>query len=273
MHQPVHFGGSTEISTETNACYKETMPCYPTLPTLQPQFHHPIIPSPIAPQHHHTITPSPHHPIAQSPHHPQKRRVRRTSRMTRCQRWSHHHLKTSWRGRSTLETALVSPPHHIPPHISPPSPRHHRSSASYPPRATATRATPDSTHRPLHTDPCHGTLTTLTTRGGGAVFHGKVVHGGRGSFGRALSIRYLGDDVRVAELPRGQGAIPTAWMGSGLPEGVVDGMALDDPAVGDAFPLVWTDPLFGTRGTTPVSVQEWSKGVAVNEEKLDVLPS
>ena len=59
-------------------------------------------------------------------------------------------------------------------------------------------------------------------------------------------------------------------MGSGLPEGVVDGMALDDPAVSDTFPLVWTDPLFGTRGSTPVSVQEWSKGVAVNEEKLDV---
>ena len=57
----------------------------------------------------------------------------------------------------------------------------------------------------------------------------------------------------------------------GLPEGMEDGAPLDHPALQSQgrFPLAWKDPLFGLRGSAPVTVQEWSKGVAVNEEKLD----
>ena len=96
-------------------------------------------------------------------------------------------------------------------------------------------------------------------------FHGRAVHGGRGSFGRSVSLRYLGDGVVVGGLNR-RFAVPTAWSmaaGGGLPEGVEDGVPLDHPA------LAWEDPLFGLRASTPVSVQEWPKGVAVNEEELD----
>ena len=104
-------------------------------------------------------------------------------------------------------------------------------------------------------------------------FHGRAVHGGRGSFGRSVSLRYLGDDVVVGGLNR-RFAVPTAWSmaaGGRLPEGVEDGVPLDHPALRSEgrFPLAWEDPLFGLRASTPVSVQEWSKGVAVNEEKLD----
>jgi ectoine hydroxylase-related dioxygenase (phytanoyl-CoA dioxygenase family) len=121
-------------------------------------------------------------------------------------------------------------------------------------------------------------------------FHGGVVHGGRGSFGRALSLRYLGDDVVVGGLQkRCRFAVPTAWSAAaasaatvgeeeeeaagvgGLPKGVKDGAPLDHPVLQSEgrFPLAWEDPLFGLRGFAPVTVQEWSKGVAVNEEQLD----
>ena len=88
-----------------------------------------------------------------------------------------------------------------------------------------------------------------------------------------MSLRYLGDDVVVGGLNR-RFAVPTAWSmaaGGRLPEGVEDGVPLDHPALRSEgrFPLAWEDPLFGLRASTPVSVQEWSKGVAVNEEKLD----
>ena len=49
--------------------------------------------------------------------------------------------------------------------------------------------------------------------------------------------------------------------------GLDDGATLQDANEVEGglprFPLAWTDPFFGKRGTSPVTVQEWSKGVAV----------
>ena len=71
-------------------------------------------------------------------------------------------------------------------------------------------------------------------------------------------LRFVGDDV-VFDRPRfesGRCAIPT------------DDPRLADgaPLASDSFPVCFVDPLFGA-ASTPVSVVEWSKGVAVSEEK------
>ena len=59
----------------------------------------------------------------------------------------------------------------------------------------------------------------------------------------------------------GRCAIPTFD-----PVGLPDRARLDDH---EAFPLCFKDPFFGTRGRSPTSLLEWSKGVAVNEERGD----
>ena len=49
-----------------------------------------------------------------------------------------------------------------------------------------------------------------------------------------------------------------------------DGPPQGAPLAGHArFPVAWEDPLFGKRGRAPVSVVEWSKGIAVAEERSD----
>ena len=67
---------------------------------------------------------------------------------------------------------------------------------------------------------------------------------------------------RGVDRPRfesGRCAIPTD------DPGLADGAPL---ASSDEFPVCFVDPLFGA-ASTPVSVVEWSKGVAVSEEKGD----
>ena len=96
--------------------------------------------------------------------------------------------------------------------------------------------------------------------GDALVFDARCVHGGPGCFGRSLVLRFVGDDV-VFDRPRfesGRCAIPT------------DDPRLADgaPLASDSFPVCFVDPLFGA-ASTPVSVVEWSKGVAVSEEKGD----
>ena len=99
--------------------------------------------------------------------------------------------------------------------------------------------------------------------GDAVVFDGRIVHGGAGSFGRALVLRFVGDDVTFsrARFDSGRCAIPTRD-----PIGLADGAPLADH---DDFPVCFVDPFFGTRGASPVSVLEWSKGRAVNEERGD----
>ena len=97
--------------------------------------------------------------------------------------------------------------------------------------------------------------------GDALVFDARCVHGGPGCFGRSLVLRFVGDDV-VFDRPRfesGRCAIPTD------DPGLADGAPL---ASSDEFPVCFVDPLFGA-ASTPVSVVEWSKGVAVSEEKGD----
>ena len=96
--------------------------------------------------------------------------------------------------------------------------------------------------------------------GDALVFDARCVHGGPGCFGRSLVLRFVGDDV-VFDRPRfesGRCAIPTS------DPGLADGA----PLASDSFPVCFVDPLFGA-ASTPVSVVEWSKGVAVSEEKGD----
>mmetsp|Transcript_1140 Transcript_1140/g.3333 ORF Transcript_1140/g.3333 Transcript_1140/m.3333 type:complete len:344 (-) Transcript_1140:4-1035(-) len=99
--------------------------------------------------------------------------------------------------------------------------------------------------------------------GDAIVFDARLLHGGPGSFGRSLVLRFAGDDVRFSRsrFESGRCAIPTA------DPGLADGAALSESS--DDFPLCFRDPLFGKRGSTPVSVVEWSKGVAVSEERGD----
>ena len=101
--------------------------------------------------------------------------------------------------------------------------------------------------------------------GDAVVFHGRTIHGGPGSFGRTIVLRFIGDDVRFsrARMESNRCAIPTAD-----PVGLADGALLCE-ANHDAFPPCFTDPFFGTRGTSPTSTIEWSKGIAVNEERGD----
>ena len=97
--------------------------------------------------------------------------------------------------------------------------------------------------------------------GDALVFDARCVHGGPGCFGRSLVLRFVGDDV-VFDRPRfesGRCAIPTS------DPLLADGAPL---ASSDEFPVCFVDPLFGA-ASTPVSVVEWSKGVAVSEEKGD----
>ena len=98
--------------------------------------------------------------------------------------------------------------------------------------------------------------------GDAVVFDGRLVHGGAGSFGRALVLRFVGDDVVFsrARFDSGQTAIPTR------DPGLADGARLADHV---DFPVCYVDPFFGKRGASPVSVLEWSKGRAVNEERGD----
>ena len=98
--------------------------------------------------------------------------------------------------------------------------------------------------------------------GDAVVFDGRTVHGGAGSFGRALVLRFVGDDVVFsrARFDSGRTAIPTR------DPGLADGARLADH---DDYPVCYVDPFFGKRGVSPVSVLEWSKGKAVNEERGD----
>ena len=77
--------------------------------------------------------------------------------------------------------------------------------------------------------------------------------------------------MRWAKRPEGRWAVPTRPTEDTI--SAADGAELSEIGV-DAglFPLVWVDPLFAARGSSPVTVQEWSKGYAIAEEKLDVFP-
>lgn len=96
--------------------------------------------------------------------------------------------------------------------------------------------------------------------GDAVVFDGRSVHGGPGCFGRSLALRFVGDDVVFdrARFDSGRCAIPTS------DPGLADGA----PLASERFPLCFVDPLFKAF-STPVSVVEWSKGVAVSEEQGD----
>jgi len=85
------------------------------------------------------------------------------------------------------------------------------------------------------------------------VFHGLTVHGGPGNWGRGLSVRYAGDDATYHKR-EGEIAIPTAC------PGLKDGDSLSKNSA--RFPLAWSDPFYGVRGSQPTTVVQWSKGVS-----------